>query len=98
MRTGIVREVRSWNSPAAGESATILDHTNERSSPSISLATTWNVSAPTSTMTFGFALRLWYHAGCPGDPPFEAMMTSRPSGWAKYANGATRSLPDRAPM
>ena len=94
MKTGIVRKVRLWNPSAAGDSATILGHTLERSSSSSSFATTWNLSVPTSTVTFGLALRLWYQAGCSGDPPFEAMMASRPSGWAKCTNGTTRCLPE----
>jgi len=31
-----------------------------------------NVSAPTSIVMLGWALRLWYQAGCWGDPPLEA--------------------------
>jgi hypothetical protein len=60
MKTGIVRKVRLSNPSAAGDSATILVHTLERSSSSSSFATTWNLSVPTSTVTFGLALRLWY--------------------------------------
>jgi hypothetical protein len=42
--------------------------------PVISSATTSTVSLPTSILVTGCALRLCYHAGCCGAPPFAAQM------------------------
>jgi hypothetical protein len=39
------------------------------------VARAWNVSAPRSTVTAGFATRLWYQCGCAGAPTFAAMKT-----------------------
>jgi len=36
------------------------------------LAVAGNVSVPSSTVTSGFATRLWYQSGFVGAPPFEA--------------------------
>src|SRR5260370_31939392 len=71
-----------------------------RSSPSTSRALTSNVSvpvsAPTSTLATGFALRLRYHPGWSGAPPFDATTTYRsPSRW--NITGEMRSSPLRAP-
>ena len=80
--------------------ATRSAYMRSRSLPFTSRALTWNVSvpvfAPTSTVATGFALRLRYHAGLSGAPPFDATTTYRsPSRW--YITGEMRSFPLRAP-
>src|SRR5205807_236571 len=100
MMTGIFREVGRSYSPNPGAMATRSAYMRSRSLPFTSRALTWNVSvpvfAPTSTVATGFALRLRYHAGLSGAPPFDATTTYRsPSRW--YITGEMRSCPLRAP-
>src|SRR6266851_1661990 len=90
--TGIFREVFLSYSPNPGATATRSAYRRFRSSPSASCARTSNVSmpffAPTSTLATGFALRLWYHPGWSGAPPFDATTTyrspSRPHGGEQH--------------
>src|SRR6202140_903711 len=98
--TGICREVICVYSPNPGAIATRSAYMRSRSLPSASRALTPNVSVPvivpTSTLATGFALRLWYHAGWSGAPPFDATTTYRsPSRW--YITGVMRSSPLPAP-
>src|SRR2546429_9528412 len=98
--TGIFREVCRSYSPNPGAMATRSAYMRSRSLSFTSCALTWNVSVPvftpTSTVATGFALRLRYHAGLSGAPPFDATTTYRsPSRW--YITGEMRSFPLRAP-
>src|ERR1700704_1211120 len=98
--TGIFREVFLLYSPNPGAIATRSVYMRSRSSPSASCARASNVSvpffAPTSTLATGFALRLWYHPGWSGAPPFDATTTYRsPSRW--NITGVMRSSPLCAP-
>lgn len=90
--------VLDWYVPAVGASATSSGHRPARAAPSSSAASATKALVPISTVTRGWALRLWYQAGWVGEPPFEAMMAMPPSGRDEQANGVTRSIPDRAPM
>ena len=73
--TGMTRVVFFWYSAKFGLWAACCAKSRSRSAPSVTLARPSNVSRPTSTVTTGFARRLWYHAGWVGAPPFEATMT-----------------------
>ena len=68
----MVRAVLAANVARSGNRATSLDQSSTRAGPACSSAVAWNRSVPSSTVIAGWALRLWYQAGCCGDPPFEA--------------------------
>src|SRR6266851_2769737 len=54
-------------------------------------------SPPSSTVTTGFAFRLWNQPGFVGDPPLDAMITRR-SPSREYTSGLVRSRPLLAPL
>jgi hypothetical protein len=62
------RSVLAANSARSGDSWTSLDQSSARAGPACSSAVAVNLRMPSSTVIAGLALRLWYQAGCLGDP------------------------------
>ena len=67
-----------------------------RSAPCATRARYSPVRPRRNTFTSGFALRLWYQAGCFGAPPLDAIST-RSSPSRAYSKGVRRSWPLLAP-
>src|SRR6516162_7474320 len=78
MKIGNRRVVLAWCALRVGYRATSLGHRSAWAAASSSSAAAVNVSAPTSTVITGLALRLWYQPGWAGDPPLEATTANLP--------------------
>src|SRR4051794_6158038 len=95
--TGMTRPALAAYSAKPGITSTCRAYSSSRSAPVTSVARAESFSVPTSIVTSGWALRLWYQSGWDGAPAFEAMITqSSPSG--RYTSGVVNGRPLLAPV
>jgi len=90
----MTRSVILGYSRNSGRSSAWWFQSRSRSAPLVTVAPALNFSPPSSTVTSGFACRLYNHAGFVGAPLFEAAILSAcPSDAAPAARrAATRTL------